>query len=44
MIGREGFRGTNQNTEFIHNSQGEGCIFISTIQKAGQVLVSTIGT
>ena len=34
LIGREGFRGANQNTEFIHDSQCEGFIFLSANQKA----------
>ena len=34
MIGREGFRGANQNTEYLHDSQWEGCILLSTNQKA----------
>ena len=29
MIGRDGFRGANQNTECIHDSQWEGYILFS---------------
>ena len=34
LIGREAFRGANKNTERIHDSQWEGCILLSTNQKA----------
>ena len=34
MIGREGFRGANQNTECLHDSQWEDCVVLSTNQKA----------
>ena len=32
LIGLEGFRGSNQNTECIHDSQWEGCSFLSANQ------------
>ena len=34
LIGLEGFRETNQNTECTHDSQWEGCILFSANQKA----------
>ena len=34
LIGLEGFRGANQNTESIHDSQSEECILLSANQKA----------
>ena len=34
LIGLEGFRGANQNTECIYDSQSEECILLSANQKA----------
>ena len=50
MIGREGFRGVNQNTECMHDSQCEGFILLSANQKGwdcpqrgrGQVLATFV--